>query len=43
MAKEYGELDSSREAGEYPTKHQFETSANKLINNLMDDLNKFEN
>lgn len=43
MAKEYGELDSSREAGEYPTKLQFETSAHKLINNLMDDLNKFEN
>lgn len=43
MAKEYGELDASRESGEAPTKLQFETSANKLINNLMDDLNKFEN
>lgn len=43
MAKEYGELDASREAGDAPTKLQFETSANKLINNLMDDLNKFEN
>ena len=43
MAKEYGELDSSRESGDTPTKIQFETSANKLISNLMKDLNEFEN
>ena len=43
MAKEYGELDANKEAGDTPTKLQFESSANKLISKLMDDLNKFEN